>query len=57
MSCIRCDRCPEIIDSDDDPECFLSDDYVLCEACREWTLADERALLADLENADARAAR
>lgn len=40
MSMIRCDRCAQIIDSDDDPECFVENpgcrygDRVICEACR-----------------------
>jgi hypothetical protein len=35
MSMIRCDRCERLIDSDDDPECFVEKtDEVLCEWCR-----------------------
>jgi hypothetical protein len=43
MSMCRCDGCSRIIDSDDDPECFvevgnmrrLHDTIILCEPCRE----------------------
>ncbi len=43
MSMIACQRCPTLIDSDDDPECFvevgnmrrLHKTVILCEACRE----------------------
>lgn len=44
MSMIRCDRCSNLIDSDDDPDCFVDDprhsipphpDRVLCEPCRD----------------------
>lgn len=37
MSCIRCERCSDLIDSDEDPECFVatgSKDVVWCENCR-----------------------
>jgi hypothetical protein len=58
MSMIRCDRCSRLIDSDDDPECFVqvidhgddgaTKDAVLCEPCREKQLRDE-----ELPDADA----
>ncbi|KKL91417.1 hypothetical protein LCGC14_1894960 [marine sediment metagenome] len=42
MSMIYCGDCRVLIDSDDDPGCFIGDDpyyevahEVLCEACRE----------------------
>lgn len=43
MSMIRCDSCSELIDSDDDPSCFVevgnmrsqTKDMVLCESCRD----------------------
>jgi hypothetical protein len=41
MSMIECDRCGIIIDSDEDPGCFLDNPYdsrdttVVCLACRE----------------------
>lgn len=43
MSMIRCEDCDRIIDSDDDPECFvevgnmrhLYKTKILCEPCRE----------------------
>ena len=38
MSIIRCERCPTLIDSDDDPDCFVSigeDSITLCEPCRD----------------------
>ena len=44
MSMIRCELCSRLIDSDDDPECFVEEfwtgttperDGVLCEPCRE----------------------
>ena len=39
MSMIRCERCPTLIDSDDDPDCFVSindnDSIVMCEPCRD----------------------
>jgi|GEM_PF-5740201 len=43
MSMIRCDHCPALIDSDDDPDCFvevgnmrrLSETIVMCEPCRD----------------------
>ncbi len=43
MSMIRCEDCSRLIDSDDDPDCFvyvgnykrLHDDKVMCEPCRE----------------------
>ena len=53
MSMIACDKCGFLIDSDDDPNCFvedeLGDDIVLCERCRdgqpECDVCGERALL------------
>lgn len=49
MSVILCTRCTDMIDSDDDPECFIHDnegtltDAVWCEACRDKAMdeADE----------------
>ncbi len=52
MSMIRCDRCDTMIDSDDDPECFVEADkidkrdHVWCESCRDadekyWDRVDE----------------
>ena len=46
MSIIRCDSCGFLIDSDDDPDCFLDDLWttpedangVLCLKCREQFL-------------------
>lgn len=44
MSMIRCDRCSRLIDSDDDPECFVEVDNdegiasylgAFCEWCRD----------------------
>lgn len=41
MSMIRCERCDVLIDSDDDPDCFVEPDkldprsHVWCEACRD----------------------
>ncbi len=43
MSMIRCEGCSELIDSDDDPECFvevgnmrhLHKEIILCEPCRD----------------------
>lgn len=38
MSMIRCDECSRLVDSDDDPECFLTrdrKDWIVCEVCRE----------------------
>lgn len=42
MSLIACQECGRIIDSDDDPDCFVEGNYtakrlnmVLCEQCRE----------------------
>jgi hypothetical protein len=52
MSCIRCDGCSRIIDSDFDPDCFVevgnmraqTKDVVWCESCRDEKLeAFERA--------------
>lgn len=53
MSCIYCDECCRLIDSDDDPDCFverhspmclLPVERVLCERCREreWDRQMER---------------
>lgn len=44
MSVIRCEICAHLIDSDEDPDCFVEEfwtannedkDAVLCEQCRE----------------------
>jgi hypothetical protein len=45
MSIIYCDKCSRLIDSDDDPDCFVDvsqrryqwqkHDMVICEACRD----------------------
>lgn len=39
MSCLYCSRCDWLIDSDEDPDCFVSvgttDAMVACESCRE----------------------
>ena len=42
MSMIKCDGCDRIFDSDEDPDCFIEEDYadkqparVICETCRE----------------------
>jgi hypothetical protein len=36
MSMVMCERCDRMIDSDDDPDCFVENpDAVLCEWCRE----------------------
>lgn len=43
MSMCRCDGCDRLIDSDDDPDCFvevgnmrrLHKEIILCEPCRE----------------------
>ena len=41
MSCVLCDKCSRLIDSDDDVECFIGDtDIVACERCRERMEAD-----------------
>ena len=46
MSCIRCQSCDRIIDSDFDLECFELDergkDYIICEWCRNKREADQR---------------
>lgn len=37
MSMIKCDSCQSIIDSDDDPDCFIETKYgdkVSCQWCR-----------------------
>ena len=38
MSCLWCEECGSIVDSDDDPECIFDTDtrrdVVMCEACR-----------------------
>ena len=38
MSMIRCDECERLIDSDDDPDCFIDTSPTttvsLCERCR-----------------------
>jgi hypothetical protein len=35
MSMCKCDQCDRLIDSDDDPECFVGDTSTRCEYCRE----------------------
>lgn len=48
MSCIRCDGCSRIIDSDEDPECFVevgnmraqTKDVVWCEPCRDRHISE-----------------
>jgi len=41
MSCVRCDSCGDIVDSDSDPDCFIEHlgtklpDSIACEPCRE----------------------
>ncbi len=36
MSLVICDKCGDVIDSDDDPECFIPpSDGALCQSCRE----------------------
>ena len=35
MSIITCDECGDVFDSDADPDCFIINDYVVCESCRE----------------------
>lgn len=36
MSLFQCDVCHDIIDTDDDPECFeFREDKCVCESCRE----------------------
>lgn len=54
MSCIHCDECCRLIDSDYDPDCFVDRDAplhlpverVLCERCREreWDRQQERMM-------------
>ena len=45
MSMIYCDGCALLINSDDDPACFVEDDSrgrkVICEECREITFLEE----------------
>jgi hypothetical protein len=49
MSMILCDRCNMVIDSDDDPDCFvetgnqrrLHETTILCETCRDKRQAKE----------------
>lgn len=51
MSMIACDRCPTIINSDDDPTCFVETGdmrrmhktIVLCERCREKREAERES--------------
>ena len=45
MSLISCDDCTSIIDSDEDPDCFLEvgkypEDIVLCQWCREKRITE-----------------
>lgn len=47
MSMIQCDDCGRIFDSDEDPDCFVSERGsilagVLCESCRQPTASDLR---------------
>lgn len=37
MSCVLCERCSDLIDSDFDPECFTEEGNgpIHCETCRE----------------------
>lgn len=56
MSLIRCDSCDAVIDSDDDPDCFIEApdcipyvkalEAVMCGRCRErnWDRQNERAM-------------
>lgn len=41
MSCLWCEGCGNIVDSDDDPECVFDTptrlNVVMCEACREMS--------------------
>lgn len=49
MSMTACDFCPRLIDSDDDPGCFVevgnmraqTKDAVMCEPCRDQRQADD----------------
>jgi hypothetical protein len=50
MSVLRCDRCPNLIDTDEEPEAYIADRW-LCEPCREQYLDD----MAVTDNADAAA--
>lgn len=54
MSCIHCDDCCRLIDSDDDPDCFVEAgnplglplERVLCERCREreWDRQEQQKM-------------
>lgn len=53
MSVVFCGACANLIDSDDDPECFTrnGDGPVRCEPCRETDSADDYACdMADAQN-------
>lgn len=46
MAMTRCDECDELIDSDDDPECFTGIEHnykerILCGNCREELLDEQ----------------
>ena len=51
MSMIRCESCSHLIDSDDDPDCFvyvgnykrLHAEMVLCERCRDEREAEQES--------------
>ncbi len=51
MSLIKCDKCDAIIDSDEDPDCFIEnltghgEDYVACERCREYLTQQQERIL------------
>lgn len=59
MSMIRCEQCERLIDSDDDPECFVENpglpgamgDEVLCEWCREKRYLENEAMEAAADKA------
>jgi hypothetical protein len=57
MSCVWCEGCDRLVDSDDDPEVFtqMGNGPILCEGCRDdaWSLEDELALRADNANDEA----
>jgi hypothetical protein len=40
MSMVLCDCCMNLIDSDEDPDCFVGD-RIWCEACRENNMTEE----------------
>ena len=61
MSMIKCDGCGYLIDSDDDPACFVEvpwlnmTDKVWCESCREDEFDNHEQEMSIAENAAARA--